>query len=129
MLDGVSGVVVPVTNLAKAQDFYMSKLGIRNKLATDGTSYVALQSSGQAIFLLTPTPEFPFEGRPGPGAGLMFTVKDIDGTIKELKKRGVDVGAPMAGPGGQKVALFRDQDGNNLGLLQPAGKSANKRGV
>lgn len=126
MFDGVNGVVVPVTNLAKAQDFYMSKLGIRNKLATDGSTYVALQSSGQAILLLTPTPEFPFEGKPGPGAGLMFTVRDIDGAVKELKKRGVDVAAPVAGPGGQRVALFHDQDGNNLGMLQPAAKSAKK---
>ena len=118
MLDGVSGVVVPVTNLAKAQDFYMGKLGIRNKLGTDDKTYVALQAFGQSIFLLAPTPEFPYKGKPGAGAGLMFSVNDIAGTIQELKQRGVQVAAPMAAPGGRKVALFSDPDGNTIGLTQ-----------
>jgi predicted enzyme related to lactoylglutathione lyase len=68
----------------------------------------------------------PYDCRPGPGARLMFTVRNIEGTIEELKKRGVEVAAPIPAPGGQRVALFRDPDGNNLGLHQSAPKSAQK---
>lgn len=48
-----------------------------------------------------------------------FLVKDIDATVSQLSRRGVDV-APVRAESFGRITTLRDPEGNEIGLEEPA---------
>jgi catechol 2,3-dioxygenase-like lactoylglutathione lyase family enzyme len=116
--------VVPVSEMAKAKEFYEGKLGLSEgrDVADGGRTYVCAGGSEIHIF-------------PSTNAGKSDTtvagwdVDDTERVVDELTSKGVTFEqydeAPLttdekgiATIDGAKVAWFRDPDGNTLGIIQ-----------
>ena len=113
---------LPVEDLARAKAFYAEKLGLTPSREVEGALFY--EGSGNSGFLL-----FPTGGRPsGQHTQMAWFVKDIAGTVAELKRRGVrfeEYDFPglktidgIADLGYEKSAWFRDSEGNLLALGQ-----------
>jgi catechol 2,3-dioxygenase-like lactoylglutathione lyase family enzyme len=111
-------------DLDRAKDFYLGVLGLR---AVEDTPYACVIDAAGTMLRLVPV------GPPGsvlvaPYTVLGWKVPDIDATVKELAARGVeftrydgmdqDEAGVWTAPGGDRVAWFRDPDGNTLSLTQ-----------
>jgi len=113
---------LPVEDLIRAKAFYQQKLGLTPTREVEGALFY--EGSGNSGFLL-----FPTSGRPsGQHTQMAWFVKDIAGTVAELKRRGVrfeEYDFPglktidgVADLGYEKSAWFRDSEGNLLALGQ-----------
>jgi catechol 2,3-dioxygenase-like lactoylglutathione lyase family enzyme len=137
-LTQVATVFVPVSDSARALEFYLVKLGFekRTDFSYGGTHRwieVAPPGSTNAIALVPPS-----EGRTVGGARTCcaFTTKDIESDHATLRARGVDVDEEIARKGTRRSGLmsldavvedpvppqffFRDIDGNRF-LIVDAG--------
>ncbi|MEA3018773.1 MAG: hypothetical protein QOI47_297 [Actinomycetota bacterium] len=114
---------VHVTDGARARAFYEGVLGLR---AAYEDSFAVVFDAGGTQLRLTIVPEVP---EPlGTDAG--WLVDDIVATARELFAAGViletfpgldqDEDGVWEAPGGDRIAWFRDPDGNRLSLTQPA---------
>ncbi len=117
MNKGVSTVVYPVSDLAKAKSIFSRLLGVEPLY--DDPSYVgysvAEQDNGVPILGLDPNGH----NRGMTGATPFWEVDDIEGVVAGLVEAGAtiieavhDVG------GGGLVAILADADGNMIGLSQ-----------
>ena len=113
---------IPARDLARARQFYETKVGLRPKEERNG-GVVYEFAGGTACFLYV-----------SPNAGTsqasqaFWSVKDVDGLIQALKARGVQfedydmpgekspAGAITAG--GAKAAWFKDSEGNIMALIE-----------
>ena len=113
---------IPARDLARARQFYESKLGLRPaREITGGVVYEFGQ--GTACFLY-PTPN----AGTSQASQAFWSVADVDREIEALKARGVvfeDYDMPgeksAAGAvtaGGAKAAWFKDSEGNIMALVQ-----------
>jgi|SRR5581483_6638829 glyoxylase I family protein len=116
MFELMMGVAYPVHDVAAAHEFYSGKLGIRETFAGDGKTWAAMRVGEKTLMLVAAEHS---GSKPGHGAGVMFTVRDLEGTIAELKKRGIDVKKSVQVPNGGRAAYFSDPDGNSLGIFEP----------
>jgi predicted enzyme related to lactoylglutathione lyase len=114
--DLMMGVAYPVKNVEASYEFYSGKLGIRETFAGDGKTWAAMRV-GEKMLMLVSAKEL--GAKPGFGAGAMFTVRDLDGAVAELKKRGITVKKTMKVPNGGRAAYFLDPDGNTVGMFEP----------
>ncbi|MFI1399564.1 VOC family protein [Streptomyces sp. NPDC020681] len=113
-------IVVPVSDVDRAKEFYRDKVGFNVDIdtrVTDETRIVQLTPPGSGCSIVIgegiPTPD----GRaPEPGSyiGLQLVVADIKAAHAELVERGVEVTDPMEiAPGdGGTFMHFADPDGN-----------------
>ena len=112
--------MLPVIDMARARDFYESKLGLRpGGLKPDGKFVYAVGGSLLALF---PKPE----GTKADHTAISFQVPDIAGSIAALKGRGVvfeEYDFPglktidhVCVLGAEKAAWFKDTEGNFLCL-------------
>jgi catechol 2,3-dioxygenase-like lactoylglutathione lyase family enzyme len=110
---------VPVRDLAVARTFYEGTLGLR---VVDDTPFALVLDAGGTMLRLTPVPGL--AARPFTVAG--WNVPDIGAVVRALAGRGVqfarydgltqdDLGV-WTTPGGDRVAWFKDPDGNTLSL-------------
>jgi predicted enzyme related to lactoylglutathione lyase len=115
---------IPARDLARARQFYETKVGLRPKEERNG-GVVYEFAGGTACFLYL-----------SPNAGTsqasqaFWSVQDVDGLIQALKARGVQfedydipgekspAGAITAG--GAKAAWFKDSEGNIMALIEEA---------
>lgn len=115
---------IPARDLARARQFYETRVGLRPKEERDG-GVVYEFAGGTACFLyLTPN------AGTSQASQAFWSVKDVDGLIEALKKRGVvfedydmpgvrsPAGAVIAG--GAKAAWFKDSEGNIMALIEEA---------
>jgi len=114
-------VPVPVTDVDRAKEFYVGKLGFAVDVdiqPSDDVRIVQLTPPGSAcsILLSAGLPEISTM-TPGSVKALHLVVADVDGTRAELVGRGVEMGEVDLHEGGMKFSHFRDPDGNTL-LLQ-----------
>jgi catechol 2,3-dioxygenase-like lactoylglutathione lyase family enzyme len=114
---------VAVSDMAKAKEFYEGKLGLGG--GTDepdgGVTYPC--GEGTAIHVY-PSPDNAGKS----GATLAgFRAPDLEGTVDELSSKGVTFEQLEMGPiktnekgiaelGGEKIAWFKDPDGNTMGI-------------
>lgn len=117
MFELMMGIAYPVKNVSAAHEFYSKKLGIRETFAGDGKTWAAMRVGEKTLMLVGPNKNW--RARPGLGAGVMFTVRDLDGAIAELRERGINVSRVMEVPNGGRAAYFQDPDGNSLGVFEP----------
>jgi catechol 2,3-dioxygenase-like lactoylglutathione lyase family enzyme len=122
---------LPAQDLERARAFYAEKLGLEPIDERPGGLLYRLGSCEFALFLST--------GRAsGEHTQMGFEVADIDGTVAELKARGVvfeeydapglhtrdgiadiEGNYPSKNASGERGAWFHDSEGNLLGVGQP----------
>jgi catechol 2,3-dioxygenase-like lactoylglutathione lyase family enzyme len=118
----IGTIVVPVSDQARAIDFYVGTLGFEKRTDVPfGNGYrwveVAPADAATTIAIVPPPPGKP-TGNVETGIGL--NTDDIDADHAELKARGVDVDAEVSRMGDPVPPLFwlRDPDGNSLMVVE-----------
>lgn len=111
-------VAVPVTDVDRAEQFYVDKAGFvldHDHRVSDEIRFVQLTPPGSAcsIALGTGIVQTP----PGSAQGLQLVVADIDAARAELVDRGVEVGEVERFPWGAFV-FFADPDGNGWAVQE-----------
>ncbi len=115
MIEGIAAVWLPVTDMDRAVEFYGDTLGLEiEEHDHDWTMVVA----GHVRIGLNGHPEeVPGEG----GAVIAFAVSDeIEDAVEQLAADGVEIAGGVSEHPWGKVATFRDPDGNELQLYEPA---------
>ena len=116
-------VVVPVTDVDRAKDFYVGKLGFHLDADTQPTPamrVVHMTPPGSACsvvigpVLVTPGADL------GSGASLQLVVADIDAARAQLAGRGGEVSEvqTLDPRDGGKFVFFSDPDGNNWAVQE-----------
>ena len=105
-------VAIPVSDVDRAKDFYVGKVGFNadhDHKVSDELRFVQLTPPGSAcsIALGTGVTDAP----PGSVKGLQLVVEDIHAARAELLERSVEVGEVQEFPWG-KFVFFEDPDGN-----------------
>jgi catechol 2,3-dioxygenase-like lactoylglutathione lyase family enzyme len=112
---------VPVTDVGTASEFYVGALGLA---VTKESPFALVVDAGGAMLRLTPVENL----RPQPFTIAGWQVIDIAASIDGLVGRGVtfviydgmdqDHRGVWSAPSGDRVAWFKDPDGNTLSLTQ-----------
>lgn len=114
MSAGITTIIYPVTDLAKAKQLFTDVLGAAP--GVDQPYYVGWRVGGQDIGL---DPNGHAKGMTGPIA--YCNVDDIKTTLQALLDAGAEPNQDVQNVGGGKlIASVKDPDGNVIGLLQPA---------
>ena len=124
MISGVSKVVVPVDDQARAKDFWVDRLGfdLRRDESYGDDRWIEVSPPGQDLRLaLTRRP--PHEAPQKlpdqlPHSPVFFNSADIEQTYRELTDHGVDFPMPPARQHFGWWALFADPDGTRYALGQ-----------
>jgi catechol 2,3-dioxygenase-like lactoylglutathione lyase family enzyme len=116
-------VVVPVSDIDRAKNFYADQVGFvvdHDTRATDTVRIVQLTPPGSACSIAIGTGLAP--SKPGSLQGLQLVVADVDSVREHLVGRGVDVSPVRHIEGGEWVdghggpwnsfVFFNDPDGN-----------------
>jgi catechol 2,3-dioxygenase-like lactoylglutathione lyase family enzyme len=116
--------LVGTTDLARARQFYEQVLGLP---VVEQNDFACVLNANGVMLRVTPVQELVA----APYTVLGWSVADIGATVAGLTERGVafhryeGMGQDEAGiwtaPGGDRVAWFRDPDGNVLSLTQFGG--------
>jgi catechol 2,3-dioxygenase-like lactoylglutathione lyase family enzyme len=112
MIRGVKFASIPVTDQDRALAFYTEKLGFR--LVTDQPfdgkqRWIELGISGADTRVVLFNTNSGLQ--PGGFMNVTLWTDDVEGTVRELKSKGVDIGESQRQPWGT-FAIFKDIDGN-----------------
>ncbi len=116
-------VPLPVSDVERAIDFYVEKLGFTKDVDIEpapGVRIVQLTPEGSGCSIGFGTGMDVYGGEPGSARGLHLVVEDVAAARAELIGRGVDVGEVHDFGGGVKGAGFTDPDGNGFELQEMA---------
>src|SRR4051812_39870738 len=112
---------VPTTDFDKARAFYEGVLGLKF-LKNDG--FAMVMDANGIMLRIAKAPDF----KPLPYTILGWQVSDIDGVVAAMQSRGVqferfgfmqqDEAGIWTAPSGDRVAWFKDPDGNTLSVSQ-----------
>jgi catechol 2,3-dioxygenase-like lactoylglutathione lyase family enzyme len=113
-------ILVPVTDVDRAADFYEHVLGLPLVFRYPGTAF--FDGNGTRLYLAKPT-DPDFEGT----ATIYFRVGDVTATFERLAAAGATVrSGPVIAHRDDAydlwLAFIRDPDGNNIGLMREAPK-------
>lgn len=128
MIDTIGGVVIMVSDQARAVKFYAEKVGfdIRLNVPFFGGKWieVAPKDSESTLSIMEPNPQLmpPEElevarKNIGRNTGVWFYTSDIQSTYEDLKSKGVDITKPEIQEWGGIMSLVKDLDGNIFTLL------------
>ena len=116
-------VVVPVSDVDRAKEFYEGKMGFvvdHDTSLGDDMRVVQLTPPGSACSIAIGTGIAPME--PGSVKGLQLVVTDMDTAYEELSGRGLELGEvqELGRPGrpGFKFVFFNDPDGNGWAVQE-----------
>ena len=116
MIDGIATVWLPVSDMDRALQFYAETLGLDIEQQEDDWSLV---HAGSVSIGLNGRDE-EHSGGEG-GAVIAFRPsEDIEDAVEALRDEGVDIAGEVTEHPWGKVATFRDPDGNELQLYEPA---------
>jgi predicted enzyme related to lactoylglutathione lyase len=110
-------VLVPVSDVDRAKDFYVEQAGFdldHDHQVSDELRFVQLTPPGSGCSIAIGPPS---EMAPGSLQGLQLVVSDIEAAHAELSGRGVEVGEIQDLPWGSFV-FFSDPDGNGWAVQQ-----------
>lgn len=111
-------VPVPVTDVDKAIDFYVNKVGFNldhDHRVSEEVRFVQLTPKGSACSIVIGTGVT--EMKPGSQQGLQVVVDDAKAVQEELKKNGVDASDLQEMSWGT-FTFFSDPDGNTWAVQQ-----------
>ena len=128
MIDTIGGVVIMVSDQARAVKFYAEKVGfdIRLNVPFFGGKWieVAPKDSESTLSIMEPNPQLmpPEEleiarKNIGRNTGVWFYTSDIQSTYEDLKSKGVYITKPEKQEWGGIMSLVKDLDGNIFTLL------------
>lgn len=128
MIDSIGGIVIFVSNQARAIEFYTQKLefDVKGEYPYKNTKWVevAPKNSSTTISLMEPnndmmTNEEIEQARKeiGTMTSLWFYTKNINDTYKELQEKGVNITEPKKQDWGGIMSQIKDQDNNILTLI------------
>ena len=128
MIDSIGGIVIFVSNQAKAIEFYTQKLGfdIKGEYPYKNTKWieVAPKNSTTTISLMEPNTDMmtneeieQAKKEIGTMTNFWFYTKNIDDTYKELQEKGVNITEPQKQDWGGIMSQIKDQDNNILTLI------------
>jgi catechol 2,3-dioxygenase-like lactoylglutathione lyase family enzyme len=117
----VGGVTVPVSDQERAVRFYVDRLGFevrRDVPMGDGGRWVQVAAPGGRVPLALAVAG---DGVPvGVDTGITFATTDAETDHASLVSRGVDTDELLRWPGVPAMFIFRDQDGNQLKIMETA---------
>lgn len=111
-------VAVPVSDVDRAKEFYVDKVGFNadhDHQVSDELRFVQLTPPGSACSIALGTGIV--DAPPGSVKGLQLVVQDADAARAELLERGVEVGEVQDFPWGRFV-FFEDPDGNGWAVQE-----------
>ena len=116
-------VVVPVTDIDQAKDFYVGKLGFHLDADTQPTPamrVVHMTPPGSACSVVIGPIQVPTGDGRGPGASLQLVVTDIEAARAQLAGHGIEVSEvqTLDPRDGGKFVFFSDPDGNNWAVQE-----------
>ena len=119
-LGPIMQILVPVTDVEKAADFYEHVLGLPLLFKYPGNAFFV--ADGVRLYLARPT-DADFDGR----ASIYFRVDDVTTTFERLVGAGATAReAPEIAHRDEAydlwLAFVQDPDGNNIGLMREAPK-------
>jgi lactoylglutathione lyase len=128
MIDSIGGIVIFVSNQAKAIEFYTQKLGfnIKGEYPYKNTKWVevAPKNSTTTISLMEPNNDMitneeikQAKKEMGTMTNFWFYTKNINDTYKELLEKGVHITEPKKQDWGGIMSQIKDQDNNILTLI------------
>jgi predicted enzyme related to lactoylglutathione lyase len=128
MIDTIGGVVIMVSDQARAVKFYAEKVGfdIRLNVPFFGGKWIEIapKDSESTLSIMEPNPQLmpPEEleiasKNIGRNTGVWFYTSDIQSTYEDLKSKGVDITKPEKQEWGGIMSLVKDLDGNIFTLL------------
>jgi predicted enzyme related to lactoylglutathione lyase len=123
-LGSIMQILVPVTDVDRAAEFYERVLGLPLLFKYPGNAF--FDADGVRIYLAQPT-EADFDGR----ASIYFRVADVTGTLERLEARGAKVREQpeivfSTDDYDLWLAFVQDPDGNNIGLMREAPKGTER---
>ena len=123
-LNSIMQILVPVSDVDRAAEFYEHVLGLDLLFRYPGNAFFDV--GGIRLYLATPT-EADFDGR----ASIYFRVDDVTGTLARLESAGAKVRERPEVVFGTDVydlwlAFVQDPDGNNIGLMREAPKGTER---
>ena len=116
-------VPVPVSDVERALEFYVGKLGFTKDVdvqPAEGVRIVQVTPEGSGCSIGFGTGLDVYRGEPGSIRGLHLVVEDIAEARADLVRRGVEVSEVHDFGGGVKGAEFVDPDGNSFELQEMA---------
>lgn len=111
-------VAIPVTDVDRAKDFYVDKVGFvldHDHTVSDEIRFVQLTPPGSACSIAIG--KGVTEAAPGSVEGMQIVVKDIQAAHQHLVERGVDASDVQSFPWGEFL-FFSDPDGNRWAVQQ-----------
>jgi len=128
MIDTIGGVVIMVSDQARAVKFYAEKVGfdIRLNVPFFGGKWIEIapKDSESTLSIMEPNPQLmpPEEleiarKNIGRNTGVWFYTSDIQSTYEDLKSKGVGITKPEKQEWGGIMSLVKDLDGNIFTLL------------
>ncbi|HXV88540.1 MAG TPA: VOC family protein [Nitrososphaeraceae archaeon] len=128
MIDTIGGVVIMVSDQARAVKFYAEKVGfdIRLNVPFFGGKWIEIapKDSESTLSIMEPNSQLmpPEEleiarKNIGRNTGVWFYTSDIQSTYEDLKSKGVDITKPEKQEWGGIMSLVKDLDGNIFTLL------------
>lgn len=123
MFNKLFAVCLLVDDFEKSLKFYKDTLGLKVK-SQEGKSFAGfdLQGTEMAIFQKEGATTMFLKEHMGNGGGVIigFNVDNLNKACDELKIKGVNIfEGPKTTPWGQKVAYFKDPDGNIWEVSEP----------
>lgn len=119
----VGPIQIFVSDIEKAKKWYSDILGMMVIKEYPEVKCILMKIDDTEFDIGTPIPEWG-EGwdkvKIGDRTPIFFETDDIEGTVKELKQKGVKfVEEVSKRPWGEYKAVFSDPDGNEFNLIQP----------
>jgi catechol 2,3-dioxygenase-like lactoylglutathione lyase family enzyme len=116
-------VVVPVTDIDRAKDFYVGKLGFHldaDTWPTDTMRVVHMTPPGSTCSVVIGPVQVPAGVELAARASMQLVVTDIDAARAELAEKGIEVSdvQTMDPRDGGKFMFFSDPDGNNWAVQE-----------
>jgi catechol 2,3-dioxygenase-like lactoylglutathione lyase family enzyme len=116
-------VVVPVTDIDRAKDFYVGTLGFRldaDTRPTPALRVVHMTPPGSACSVVVGPTLVSAGDDQGPGASFQLVVSDVETARAQLAERGVEVSPvqTLDPRDGGKFVFFTDPDGNNWAVQE-----------
>ena len=111
-------VAIPVSDVDRAKDFYVEKVGFNpdhDHNVSDEIRFVQLTPPGSACSIAIG--KGVTDAAPGSVQGMQMVVPDIEAAHADLSERGVDVSDVQVFPWGSFV-FFADPDGNRWAVQQ-----------
>ena len=117
MLRGVANAWVPVEDIERALDFYQNTLAFA--VIKRDCPWAEIAAEGPNVGLNGREPQGAWAG-----GGPVITFRPeagLEAAVEELKGRGVEFPAQISEHEWERVATFKDSEGNDLQLYEPPG--------